>query len=125
VGKYEIPKHEPVPITPARVSRALVDHIGGYDAGWGLWLSACGKLEQTLLDARQGRDRFHSWPVGELRRLVGQVYEAIQLAATAADLQLAVNEDPPHAEPGESVALIADLLHERAAELARERAAAV
>jgi hypothetical protein len=113
---------EPVPITPPRVARALVDHIGGYEAGWGLWLSACGKIEQALLDARDSRDPFCSFPTGRLERLTFQLHEAIMLAATAAEIQLAVGEDPPSRKPAECVETIAELLHDRAAELARRRA---
>jgi len=122
VAKYELRPHSPEPITPRRISRALVDVLGGYEAGWGLWVSALGKLEQALVDARaNGRDRFCSWPPQELRRLLADVEDALQLASTAVEIQLAVNEEPEDASSARRQATIADVLHERAAELARRR----
>lgn len=114
---------EPVPITPARVARALTDVLGGYEAGWGMWLSALGQLEQALVDAREGRDRFCSWPPNELRRLVRVLEDAMELAATAVEIQLAVMEEPERTRPVERMKTIADVLHARAADLARRRAA--
>lgn len=119
----DFPKHDPVPITPARVARALVDGLGGYEAGWGLWVSALGKLEQALVDARDnGRNRFCAFPPGELRRLLTDVEDALELASTAVEIQLAVNEEPETTSPKRRTATIAAVLHERAAELARRRA---
>jgi len=119
--------HEPagdsLPITPARVARALVDVLGGYEAGCGLWLSSLGKLEATITECRDGRDRFCSWPKGELRRLTTHLQDALDLAATAAELQLAVNEDPADVAPADLSATIADVLQDRALDLARRRAA--
>lgn len=112
-----------MPITPARVARALTDVLGGYEAGWGLWLSALGQIEQSLVDARDGRDRFCSWPPQELRRLLTQLEDALQLATTAVEIQLAVMEEPERTLPAARLETIADVLHERATELARRRAA--
>lgn len=114
---------EPVPITPERVARALTDVLGGYEAGWGLWLSALGQLEQALADAREARDRFCSWPPQELRRLVGQLEDAMQLATTAVEIQLAVMQEPERTLPTARLETIADVLRERAAGLAHRRAA--
>lgn len=114
---------EPVPITPERVARALTDVLGGYEAGWGLWLSALGQLEQALVDARDGRDRFCSWPPNELRRLVRQLEDAMQLATTAVEIQLAVMEEPERTLPAARLETIADALHARAVALAARRAA--
>lgn len=123
MAKYDFPKHDPVPITPARVSRALVTVLGGPEAGWGLWLSALGTLEQALLDARGGRDRFCSWPPGELRRLTTALQDALDIAATASEVQLAVNEEPPGKPPAQLERTIADVLRARAVDEARRRAA--
>jgi hypothetical protein len=124
MAKYDIPKRADrvLPITPARVARALVDVLGGYEAGWGLWLAALGQLEQALAEARTGRDRFCSWPPQELRRLTVALADAMELATTAVEIQLAVNEEPEDTAPADRLATIADVLHERAADLARRRA---
>ncbi len=125
VTKSNLPRPEgdTLPVTPARIARALVGVLGGYEAGWGLWLAALGQLEQALLSARENRDRFCSWPPQELRRLHTALEDALRLATTAVEIQLAVNEEPEGAPPSTRLETIADVLQERAVDLARRRAA--
>ncbi len=80
-----------------------------------------GQLEQATAEARDGRDRFCSWPPQELRRLTTALAGAMELATTAVEIQLAVNEDPDE-RADERRQTIAAVLERRAHDLAVERA---
>lgn len=111
---------EALPLTAARLERALVDVLGGSEAGWSFWLAGLAKIEQAVRDSREGRDRFCSWPPQELRRLVTDLGDALELAMAAVEVQLVANGEPD--EQGAGRRGMVDALLARARQLAEDRA---
>lgn len=104
----------------SRFERALTDLVGGYDGGAILWLVAMMRLEVAVDRARE-IDRFRAHPEGVLNRLLVDVDDALRTGEVGVDLQRLLRDEGDQAGEGARRDHIADVLLERARELADAR----
>jgi hypothetical protein len=96
--------------------RALEDVLGGPSGGWFFWLAFLTHLAELVERSREREGSFCSYPVGELKRVVRDLEDALGLASTAVAVQQLVNE-----EPVDVPATIANVLEQRVQDVRRER----
>jgi hypothetical protein len=102
------------------LERAIVDVVGGPDAGHAFWLAALAKIDHAVARSRDREDAFCTWPAGEWGRLTRDLEEALELAATGVDVQMLVLGEP--ADKGQRRESIAEMLRARAAAVAARNA---
>lgn len=106
------------PGVSGRVDRALADLVGGFEGGVTLFELACAKLARAAREAGGDEPRFRSHPAGALRRLRIDVEDALRVAALAVELHETIDGELPSED---RAAELADVLLDRARELARSR----
>lgn len=92
--------------------RAVADVLGGFDGGQAFARAALAGVDQAVERARDRAEGFSSWPRGWFDRLLGDVGDALRLAAIAVVVQELLNEE----ELDDPSAALADVLLRRAQE---------
>lgn len=111
-----------VPLTPERLSSALVDNLGGYDAGWAMFRAGLAALELAIERARERELAFKSHPTGVYHRLLEDVADGLRLGAAAAEVEELRHEDGQAERNGPiRRASLERVLRERAVDSAAER----
>jgi hypothetical protein len=95
----------------------LADVLGGPDGGWAFYAAGLAGLEAAIARSRERRDAFTAFPVGEFRRLLRDVDEALSLAVVAVDVQHLIDDG----QDGRSGERQASLEHVLAARLLQAR----
>lgn len=116
------PVASPAPLTAERVADALIDNLGGFDAGWAMFRAAMGLVRVGVERAEESEFAFTAHPQGVWRKLMYALEDGLRLAAAACEIEELRLEtaEPDRTGPARRQEL-ARVLHERAVERADAR----